>query len=131
MKLVRAIAIGTGIWGLGVGAFVGSFFIPIMEDPELQANLVLFVVVMPLVGLGTRKYYQGDDRTHGLWVGITFFGVAAFLDALITVPLLVVPEGGSHATFFSDPGFWIIGLLFLSIPTLYWYLRIKNTTEFI
>ncbi len=131
MKTIRALGIGVGIWGLGVAAFISSFFIPVMENPEEQANRVLFFAVMPLVWLGSQLYYKSGAKTKGVWVGLTFLGVAVLLDALITVPFLVIPNGGSHLEFFTDPGFWIIALLFLSIPIAYWYIKVRPTTEFI
>ncbi len=131
MKKIRAITIGMGIWGLGVGAFVSSFFIPLLENAQLQANLVLFLAVVPLVWFGAKLYYKSGSTTQGVWVGLTFFLVAAVLDALITVPFLVAPNGGSHLEFFTDPGFWLIGLLFIGIAIVYWYLKVKRTAEFI
>ena len=131
MKTFRAIVIGTGIWGLGVGAFISSFFIPLLQDAQQQANMVLFLTVIPLVWLGAKLYYKSGAKTQGAWVGLSFFLVAALLDALITVPFLVVPNGGSYLEFFLDLGFWIIALLFIGIPTVYWYRKVKTTTEFI
>jgi hypothetical protein len=119
MKTFRAVIIGVIIWIFGVAAFSLSFYVPILENLELQANLALFIVVIPLVWLGSKQYYKKDNKTHGMWVGITFFGVAAILDALITVPLLVVPKGGNHYIFFSDPGFWLIGGVFITTAILY------------
>jgi len=119
MKTFRAVIIGVIIWIFGVAAFSLSFYVSILENLELQANLALFIVVIPLVWLGSKQYYKKDNKTHGMWVGITFFGVAAILDALITVPLLVVPQGGNHYIFFSDPGFWLIGGVFITTAILY------------
>jgi len=119
MKTFRAVIIGVIIWIIGVAAFSLSFYVPILENLELQANLALFIVVIPLVWFGAQQYYKKDNKTHGMWVGITFFGVAAILDALITVPLLVVPQGGNHYIFFSDPGFWLIGGVFITTAILY------------
>ena len=131
MKKIRAIIIGTGIWAFGVGAFISSFSISILENAEQQANMVLFLAVLPLLGFGTKLYYKSGSTTQGFWVGLTFFTIAAVLDALITVPYLVIPNGGSHYEFFSDLGFWTIGLLFVGIPTVYWYFKVKPSTAFI
>ena len=126
MKTLRAIVIGTGIWGLGVGAYVGSFFIPLMENAEQQANLVLLLVVAPLVWFGSRHYYKKEQKTRGLVIGLTFFLTAALLDALITVPFLVIPNGGSHYEFFTDPGFWIIALEFLVVAIIYYRTKVYS-----
>jgi len=129
MKTMRAILIGTIIWALGVSAFTLSFFVPILENLEQQANLVLFVTVIPLVWFGTKVYYKKDQTTQGYWIGLTFFLVAATLDAIITVPLLVIPNGGNHYEFFTDLGFWLIGLEFIAISVLCWYTRVYVKTH--
>ncbi|UJH66441.1 DUF5367 family protein [Allomuricauda sp. SCSIO 65647] len=131
MKIVRAIWVGVLIWFLGVLSFSISFYIPVMENTEQQANLILFIAIVPIVWLGSSLYYGKGIDTHGLKTGITFFFIAAALDALITVPMLVIPYGGSHYEFFTDIGFWLIGLEFVSTTVLYWYFKIKRTREFI
>ncbi|MDT0606869.1 DUF5367 family protein [Croceitalea rosinachiae] len=129
MKTLRAIVIGILIWILGVSAFTLSFFIPVLENLEQQANLVLLIAAIPLVWFGSQQYYKKDTKTHGMWVGITFFGVAAILDALITVPFLVAPQGGSHYVFFTDSGFWLIGGVFITTAILYGHFRGTRDTQ--
>lgn len=124
MKVFRAILIGLGIWGLAVIFYSLSYQFPIQKDPDQQANLVLFTMVMPLVWLGSYLYYKKDGITHGFKVGQVFLLVAVFLDALITVPLFVIPNGGNHYTFFTDPGFWVIAIEMLGIATLYYYIMV-------
>ncbi len=131
MKIVRAISAGVLIWFLGVLSFSISFYVPVMENMEQQANLILFIAIVPIVWLGSSLYYGKGIYTHGLKTGITFFSIAAVLDALITVPLLVIPYGGSHYEFFTDIGFWLIGLEFVGTTVLYRYFKIKRTREFI
>ena len=46
------------------------------------------------------------------------------LDALVTVPFFVIPNGGSHYTFFTSVGFWFIAFEFLLVASLYWYARV-------
>lgn len=125
MKTLRAIIIGAIIWLLGVSAFTLSFFIPVLENLELQANLVLLIAVIPLVWIGAQQYHKKDNETHGMWVGITFFGVAVILDAMITVPFLMMPQGGSHYAFFTDPGFWLIGGVFITTAIMHGHFRGK------
>ena len=91
--------------------------------------MVLFIVVMPLVWLGSYLYYQKGSKTHGYFVGQVFLLVAAFLDALITVPLFVIPNGGNHYTFFTDLGFWIIAFELLGVAVLYYYTRVYPKTQ--
>lgn len=124
MKIKRAIVLGILIWSIGILLYSLSYYVPILENQETQANIVLFVAVMPLVWLGSKFYYKKDSQTHGYLVGQTFLLTAVALDALITVPFFVIPKGGSHFNFFTGLGFWIIAIEFLVIATLYWHARV-------
>lgn len=124
MKTQRAIFLGIAIWIIAILFYSISYAIPILEDLDTQANIVLFVVVMPLVWFGCYFYYKKDNKTHGLKVGQTMLLTAVALDALITVPFFVMPNGGNHYTFFTSLGFWIIAFEFLVIASLYWYTRV-------
>ncbi|WP_435623353.1 DUF5367 family protein [Flagellimonas sp.] len=125
MKTLRTIGIGTLIWILGVTLYTLSFFVPVIENLELQANLVLFVMIIPLVWMGCTLYYRNNREAHGLLLGLVFFGISAILDALITVPFLVVPAGGSYQSFFFDINFWLIGLEFILVTVLYWNFKVN------
>ena len=130
MKLTRAILLGIIIWIIGILFYSISYSVSILENADTQANVVLFIVVMPLVWFGCHFYYKKDNTTHGLKVGQTLLLTAVALDALITVPFFVIPNGGSHYSFFTSLGFWIIAFEFFAVATLYWYTRVypKNIT---
>ena len=93
MKHLRAISIGVVIWIVGVSVFTLSSYIFILDDAEQQANMLLFISVMPLVWFGAKQYYKKDANTHGYWVGQTFFLTATALDALITVLYWYIKTG--------------------------------------
>ena len=124
MKTQRAILLGIAIWMISILFYSISYTIPLLEDPDNQANVVLFIVVMPLVWFASSFYYKKDNKTHGFRVGQTMLLTAVALDAIITVPLFVIPNGGSHYTFFTSAGFWIIAFEFLLVASLYWYARV-------
>jgi Family of unknown function (DUF5367) len=121
MKTQRAILLGIVIWTIAILFYSISYAIPILENQDTQANIVLFVVVMPLVWFGSYFYYKKDNKTHGLKVGQVLLLTAVALDALITVPFFVMPNGGNHYSFFTSLGFWIIAFEFLLVASLYWY----------
>ncbi|WP_299212573.1 DUF5367 family protein [uncultured Aquimarina sp.] len=123
MKQVRAISIGIIIWIIGVSLYTLSSHISFLEDAEQQANMLLFISIIPLVWLGARQYYKKEIDTHGYWVGQTFFLTSVALDALITVPIFIIPNGGTYYQFFTDLGFWLIGFEFIAIVVLYWYIK--------
>ena len=124
MKTQRAILLGIAIWIIAILFYSISYAIPILEDLDTQANIVLFIIVLPLVWFACSIYYKKDNKTHGLKVGQTMLLTAVALDALITVPFFVMPNGGNHYTFFTSLGFWIIAFEFLLIASLYWYTRV-------
>lgn len=125
MKQLRAISIGIIIWIIGASLFTLSSYIPIIDDAELQANMLLFLSIMPLVWFGANQYYKKEENTHGYWIGQTFFLTAIALDALITVPVFIIPNGGSYYQFFTDLGFWIIGFEMIAVAIIYWYTKQK------
>ncbi len=129
MKTIRAILIGTGIWFVAVAFYTLSFQFPILENPDQQANMILFTVVMPLVWLGSYIYYKKDSTTHGFKIGQVYLLTAVFLDAIITVPLFIIPNGGSHYTFFMDPGFWTIAFEMIATAVLFYYITIYPKTK--
>lgn len=126
MHTKRAITSGLIIWILGVASFIASFFIPIMGDPELQANIVLMIAIIPCTILGARFYYKKGHTTHGLKLGVFLFLIAIVLDAIITVPVFIMPEGGNHLEFFTEPGFWLIGVEYVGTVFVYWRFAIAQ-----
>ncbi|MFD2099603.1 DUF5367 family protein [Flagellimonas iocasae] len=129
MKFFRAIFIGLIIWIFGVSIFLLSYFMPVMDDLDFQANLVLSLVVIPLVWMGSWFYYTNDTTTHGLLVGFVLFLTSALMDALITVPYLMAPFGETHYSFFSAPSFWLIAAEFVLTTLLFWNFRVKQSNQ--
>lgn len=126
MKSARVLSIGILIWIIGVNLYASSYYVPLLEDAEKQANIWLSIVVIPLVWLGAKLYYDKGIRTHGFKIGLIFFLISAILDALITVPFTILPYGGTYSDFFLDFGFWVIGLEFIAMTTLYWYIKVHR-----
>ncbi len=120
---------GAGIWALAVSLYTLSYQVRLLEDPDQQANMVLSAVVIPLVWLGSHLYYRKGSPTHGLKVGGVFFLMAALLDAAITVPLFVQPNGGNHYSFFTDPGFWVIAAEMVATALLYYTLMVSRNKK--
>jgi len=117
------------IYVLGIIAFVGSYFVPIMDDPDLQANLVLIAALIPAAYTGAYLYYRRGNTTHGLVLGSVLFLSAIVLDAIITVPVFIIPNGGNHLTFFGDPGFWLIGVEYVVIVAAYWKFNVAKPVQ--
>ena len=128
MKIFRALIIGILIWFTGVATFIGAFFLPILENRELQSNIALFLAIGPIVWYASHGYYNSKSKTNGLLIGAIFFAISGLLDALITVPFLLAPYGATHAEFFTDPGFWLIGMIFIGVTTVFYYKRVRTNS---
>ena len=72
------------------------------SNPDLVANTVLFCAVPLVATVGARFYYQ-HAAAKGVVLGLFMFAVAGSLDAVITVPLLIMPAGGSLQKFLRRP----------------------------
>ncbi|MDC7999381.1 DUF5367 family protein [Gilvibacter sediminis] len=129
MRLTRILIVGLATWLFGVLSFVLAYMLPFMENKELQANLGLIAILFPLVWNANRIYYKKSSAINGWILGTLFFLISGTMDALVTVPLLFLPEGGSYADFYGDPLFWGIGLIFVALSGAYYHLRVKNAAQ--
>ena len=126
MKTIRAILTGTIVWILGVGVFISSFYIPLIDNLELQSNLALAISLIPLGWLGAKNYYAKYPNTSGIRLSAIMVGTAVLLDALITVPVLIIPVGGSYGSFFGSSSFWLIALEYFLVVLLYSYFHLRS-----
>ena len=124
MKTKRAILTGIGIWIAAILCYSIASYSSLSETIENLPNIVLFIVIMPLVWFGCSYYYKSNSTTHGYIVGQTMLLTAVALDALITVPLFIIPNGGSYYSFFTDIGFWVIAFEFIVIAVLHYYIKV-------
>ena len=102
-----SIACGALVWVLGVSVYLLSYSFPIIENFDLQSNMALVLAIIPSAGLGTYLFYK-KGRMKPSVLALTFVLMATLLDILITVPLFIIPTGGSYSAFFGDPMFYII-----------------------
>ncbi len=125
MKTIRATATGILVWILGVSVFTVSYFVPLMEDPDLQANIALAISLLPFAWLGASIYYRKGPETHGAKVGIIMVATAIILNGIITIPFMIIPYGGSYFSFFTATSFWLITFEYLMVVLLYWRIMVK------
>ena len=119
IQIKRMLIAGLIAYTLGVTAFLLSYMIPVMSNPEEQANLVLAIAIVPAAMIGAHYYYRLGPDTNSFLLGASMFVETIFLDAIITVPIFVIPAGGDYISFFTDPGFWIIGLEYVLAVVAY------------
>ena len=113
-KKIFSIVCAILVWILGVCFYLLSFYVPILENPDLQSNIVLALAIIPSACLGTYLFYKNSCMKPFV-LALTFIIVATILDVLITVPVFVIPNGGSYSGFFGDPMFYTIVVEFYFI----------------
>lgn len=106
-KNLFSIVCGMFVWILGVSFYLLSFYVPILDNTELQSNVVLALGIIPSACLGTYLFYTKSYIKPSV-LGLTFVIVATLLDVIITVPVFLIPNGGSYSEFFGDPMFYTI-----------------------
>ncbi len=108
MKTTRAILSGIIVWILGVAIYVTSFYIPVLDNAELQANIALAIGLLFLAWFSATTYFMKYPAASATKLAVIMVGIAILLDAAITVPLLVLPVGGTYEDFFGATSFWFI-----------------------
>ncbi len=124
MRTVKAIVLGTFIWILGVSVYSFSYFISVLDDPELQANIFLAVAIIPIALIGSHFFYKKVSAMSGLKLSALVVLSAIFWDSVITVPFLIIPQGGSYKSFFLAPGFWLIALEYATLIWCFWKVKV-------
>ena len=108
MKTRKAILYGILIWGWIIAAYSASSFVTLLDNPVLQEYLALIVSVFLFVTLGSWLYFRKRPEDSGIKVALIMAATTVVLDAIFTVPVFVIPAGGSYQEFFTAPGFWMI-----------------------
>ena len=117
-KFIFSVASAFLIWILGVSSFLVSFYLQILDDTELQANLILAIALIPSACLGTYLFYQ-RKYLKPYMLALIVMACIAILDACITVPVFLIPIGISHSDFFSDPKFYAIAAELFIVVTYF------------
>ena len=113
-KNLFSIVCGLIVWILGLSFYLLSFYVTILEDSELQSNVVSALAIIPCACLGTYLFFKKSYMKPAA-LAITFVLVATILDIIITVPVFVIPNGGTYSEFFGDSMFYILVVEFYFI----------------
>ena len=71
-------------------------------------------------------YYNNGIKIHGLALGMIMSLTALFLDVLITVPFVEIPNGVTYNSFFSSPVLWILATINCVTVYCFWRIKIKH-----
>jgi hypothetical protein len=125
MNKIRAVLTGSLVWIFVFIAFIVLGFVPIIKDSMDQQSLIVGILIIPFALFGASIYYRNGNKDNGLIVGIIMAITALLLDALITVPFVYIPNGGSYHSFYTYPQLWLLVVVNLTTVYFYWKLKIK------
>lgn len=118
MQTIKVITLGVIIWVVAISVFSVSYYIPLINNLELQANIALAIALIPIVVLISRYYFLKNPNASGIKTAVLMLSTGIVLDACITVPFLIVPNGGSYQEFFISIAFWLIVVEYLVLVIL-------------
>lgn len=124
MNKIRAILAGALVWVFVFTSFVILGFLPIIKDSQNLQALLVCVFIIPFTIFVASIYYKNGNNNNGFVVGLKMVVTALILDALITVPFVVIPDGGSYCSFFTYPLLWVLVIVNLSTVYFYWKLKV-------
>ena len=125
MKLLRAILIGALLWVLIFVEWSILIFAPVLKDLGNWQFLIHYIVLIPIVIFGASYYYKSKDKVNGFLLGTVMLVTGLVLDAIITVPLFVGPQGVTYSEFFFSLLMLIGYAEFLLISGFYWMKKVK------
>ncbi len=111
MNYIRAIFSGILVW-FGVSLF---FYIleqiPVVKDSFFWQSIIVAISIV-FFAIGAAKfYYLKKYKISGLQLGIIMSLTALFLDVIITVPFVEIPNGRNYESFFTSPVLWILAFV--------------------
>jgi hypothetical protein len=126
MNSIRAILTGALVWVCIFMTFTVFDNIPILKGSlNTQATIVAILVIL-FAAFGASIYYKNGIKDNGLIVGIIMALSALVLDALITVPLIEIPNGNTYEGFFTYPLLWLIVVVNITTVYMYWRLIVDK-----
>ena len=111
MKYIRAIFSGILVWiAVSLSFYVLEQILFVKDSFFWQSFMVTIWIVFFAIG-SAKFYYSKNYNMSGLQLGIIMSLTALFLDVLITVPFVEIPNGRSYESFFTSPVLWILVLV--------------------
>lgn len=120
----RAISVGALVWVCIFIAFSVLSYLPVIKDSLEKQALIVALLIVPFATFGAFLYYKNGNKGHGLVVGLVMVATAFSLDALITVPLMEIPNGRGYQSFFSYPLLYLLAAVNVLSVYLYWRFKI-------
>lgn len=124
MKYIRAIFSGILVWFAVSISFYILEQIPVVKNSFFWQSIIVAILIV-FFAIGAAKfYYLKNYKMSGLKLGIIMSLTALFLDVIITVPFVEIPNGRSYESFFTSPILWI--LAFVNAISVFLWRKLNN-----
>lgn len=114
MRLLRGILLGIAFWVLVFFEVSILMFGFGFNSPDIKYYIIHYILLTAFTIIANIIYFNGKKIKKGVIEGILFgvilVIVGIILDAVITVPLFIIPQGGSYSSFLLNLGL-LIGYL--------------------
>lgn len=127
MNKFRAILTGALVWLFIFIAFAVLGYVPLLKDSLNQQALIVGILIIPFAIFGASVYYKKGNKENGVIIGLIMVVTALILDALITVPFIEIPNGGSYQSFYTYPLLWLLVIVNMATVYFYWRLKIRQS----
>lgn len=117
MRILRAGLIGIVLWALiFFEVSILMFGLKLTEGVIYYTIHYILLVLITLLGAFWyfRKPKLRGGFLHGLLVGLVFVITGIILDSILTIPLWIIPQGGSYLGFLLD-SYLLIGELIVIV----------------
>jgi len=127
MKYIRAVLFGAVAWALVFVEWSILAFTPGVKDIGNWQWVIHFLVLIAIISFVVSIYGKGKYVMNGLLLGAIMLVTGIVLDAIISMPLFIAPQGTSYSEFFLNP--WML-VGYVEFLALTWYLtsRYKHET---
>ena len=126
MKYLRIFIPGFFVWLCVSLSFYILGFVPLVNNSFNTQAVIVMIFIVLYSNESALFYYKNGIKLHGLVLGIIMSLTALFLDALITVPFVEIPNGRSYYSFFSSPILWILATINCITVYCFWNIKIKS-----
>jgi len=104
MKVLRALGFGALLWVFLFFEVSVLMFGLKLEQGSTNFLIIHYIAVTLLLGIASLLYFRGKGIRagfcEGVIAGFLFLIAGLVLDSIITIPLFILPAGGSYGAFF-------------------------------
>lgn len=126
MKYLKILLPGTIVWLCVSVSFYFLSFVPLINGSFKSQAVIVMIFIVLYANESALFYYKNGIKLHGFLLGMIMSLTALFLDALITVPFIEIPNGRSYYSFFSSPVLWILTSINSITVYCFWRMKIKS-----